>query len=214
MDETPAAEGQEPDAAMPEMGTDPAQEASPQVQDTGDQQDASAEAQALKDARAEAAKYRKRLRELEAQQQAAQEAELSETERQAKRLADMEQALNQQQAHTRQLALESAVAMRANALGIVDAEVAVALLDPDTLDFDESGRPDPQTLDAALKHLIKQKPYLKQPVAPSSPANPARTEPVGETDAQRRARLFGGGGGMFDPDAAKRMGGGVVTNER
>jgi hypothetical protein len=212
VNDTEVTEGQEPDAAMPVTGDTEAQEAIPQVQDTGDQQH-TIDPQALKDARAEAAKYRTRLRELEAQQQAAMEAELSESERQAKRLADMERTLEQQQQATRQLALEGAVAMRANALGIVDAEVAVALLDPASLDFDDTGRPDPENLDMALKRLIKAKPYLKTAQAPSSPANPARSEPVGETDAQRRARLFGGGGGMFDPVVAASLGGGVVNSE-
>jgi len=211
--DTEVTEGQEPDITQPEMGTDLAQDATPQVQDTGDQQEQSVDPQALKEARAEAAKYRKRLRDLEAQQQAAMEAELSESERQAKRLADMERELVQQQQATRSLALESAVAMRANALGIVDAEVAVALLDRDALEYDDTGRPNPESLDMALKRLIKAKPYLKTAQAPSSPANPARSEPVGETDQQRRARLYGGGGGIFDPVVAASLGGGVVTND-
>jgi hypothetical protein len=208
-------EGQAPEDHQPEMGTDElAQEATPKAQDAG-ADDQQALAQALKEARAEAAKYRTRLRDAEAAQQAAQDAELTESERQAKRLAELEQTLAEREQQTRSLALESAVAVRSNALGIVDAEVAVALLDPSGLDFDDAGRPDPEGLDQALKRLIKAKPYLKQPVAPASPANPARSEPVGETDAQRRARLFGGGGGMFDPGTAARLGGGVISdNER
>jgi hypothetical protein len=208
-------EGQAPEDHQPEMGTDDlAQEATPKAQDAG-ADDQQALAQALKEARAEAAKYRTRLRDAEAAQQAAQDAELTESERQAKRLAELEQTLAEREQQTRSLALESAVAVRSNALGIVDAEVAVALLDPSGLDFDDAGRPDPEGLDQALKRLIKAKPYLKQPVAPASPANPARSEPVGETDAQRRARLFGGGGGMFDPGTAARLGGGVISdNER
>lgn len=212
--DTEVDEGQAPEDTTPEMGTaDAGQEpapTAPEAEDT-DSIDALAAHKALKDARAEAAKYRKRLRDLEAQQQQAAEAEMSEAERMAKRLAELEQQVQEQQTQTRSLALESAVAVRANALGIVDAEAAIALLDRDLLDFDEQGRPDPEGVDQALKRLIKAKPYLKQPVAPSSPANPARTEPVGETDAQRRARLFGGGGGLFDTDAASRMGGGVIT---
>lgn len=213
--DTEVSEGQEPEATMPEMGTtDEGQvpSADGQEPEATDSSESLAAHKALKEARAEAAKYRKRLRDLEAQQQAAADAELSEQERNAKRLSEMEQQLAEQQTRTRSLALESAVAMRANALGIVDAEVAVALLDRDALDFDEFGRPDPEGLDLALKRLIKAKPYLRQPVAPASPANPARSEPVGETDAQRRARLYGGGVNVFDPDTAGRLGGGVVTN--
>jgi hypothetical protein len=215
--DTEQAEGAMPDASQPEMGTEQDTQgempSTTQVEMTGDTEDTKAIAEALKEARADAIKWRSRLREMEAQQQAAQDAELSESERQAKRLADMERALEQQQQHTRSLALESAVAMRANALGIVDAEVAVALLDRDALDYDDSGRPDADSLDMALKRLIKAKPYLKTAQAPSSPANPARSEPVGETDQQRRARLYGGGGGIFDPVVAASLGGGVVSND-
>lgn len=214
MSDTEVTEGQAPEDTQPQAGDiTEAQEATPSsVQDTEDSTPAAE--QALKQARSEAAKYRKRLRELEAQAEAAREAEMSETERLAKQLADAQQTLQERDAQTRSLALESAVAVRSNALGIVDAEVAVALLDREALDYDDSGRPDPESLDAALKRLIKSKPYLKQPVAPASPANPARSEPVGETDDQRRARLFGGGGGIFDPDTAARLGGGVITSTK
>lgn len=204
-------EGQVPDVAEPVTGTDVAQDATPTAQDAeGDHEKAFSD-KALKEARAEAAKYRKRLRELEAQQQQREEAELSEAERQAKRLVELEQAVAERDEQTRRLALESAVAMRSNALGIVDAEVAVKLLDPAALDFDDAGRPEPESLDQALRRLIKSKPYLKTQPPAASPANPARTEPLGETDEQRRARLFGGGGGMFDPSTAARLGGGVIN---
>jgi hypothetical protein len=96
-------------------------------------------------------------------------------------------------------------------MGIVDAEAAVKLLNTASLDFDEAGRPDSESLDQALKRLIKAKPYLKTQPPASSPANPARTEPAGETDSQRRSRLFGGGGGIFDADTARAMGGGVLN---
>lgn len=198
------------EVAEPVTGTDVAQDATPMAQ-AAEGEDRAFSDKALKEARAEAAKYRKRLRELEAKQQQREEAELSESERQAKRLAELEQAVLERDEQTRRLALESAVAMRSNALGIVDAEVAVKLLDPGSLDFDDAGRPDPESLDQALRSLIKSKPYLKTQPPAASPANPARSEPLGETDAQRRSRLFGGGGGMFDPSTAARLGGGVIN---
>jgi hypothetical protein len=204
-------EGQAPDVTEPMTGNDVAQDATPQAQDAAGTEDRAFSDKALKEARAEAAKYRKRLRELEAVQQRREEAELTESERQAKRLAELEQAVLERDEQTRRLALESAVAMRSNALGIVDAEVAVKLLDPGSLDFDEAGRPDSESLDQALRSLIKSKPYLKTQPPAASPANPARAEPLGETDEQRRSRLFGGGGGMFDPSTASRLGGGVIN---
>lgn len=213
METKDAAMGEMPDAAPPAMGTeqdDMGAMPDPQAEIAG-ADDTKALSEALKEARTDAIKWRTRLREMEAAAQAQKDAELSDAERQAKRIVDMEQQLAEQQAQTRSLALESAVAMRATALGIVDAEVAVKLLDSRSLDFDDLGRPDPESLDTALKRLIKSKPYLKTQPPAASPANPARSEPVGETDAQRRARLFGGGGGIFDPSMAQGLGGGVLN---
>lgn len=213
MDDQQVTEAPEADAPEPQEGTEvPAQEATPPAQDAADPTDDKALARA-KELRSENASLRRRLKALEETERKREEAEMSEGERQAKRLAELEATLAEQQQHTRSLALESAVAMRSNALGIVDAEVAVALLDKGTLEYDDLGRPDPESLDTALKRLIKAKPYLKTQPPAASPANPARTEPMGETDAQRRARLFGGGGGIFDPVVAQGLGGGVVNPE-
>jgi hypothetical protein len=211
-----SAEGLEPeDVQTPPAGDDSGQEPTPDAQDAQDDQDnqQALNEKALKDARSEAAKYRKRLRELEAAHQAREEAELSESEKQARRMQQLEQALEEREVTTRRLALESAVAVRSNSLGIVDAEVAVALLDSSSLEFDDAGRPDPESLDNALRRLLKAKPYLKTQPPASSPANPARGEPIGETDAQRRARLYGGNSGIFDAEKARRMGGGVVGSD-
>ena len=210
-------EGQAPEEAQtPPGGEAPGLEPTPDAQDAQDEKDnpqALNPDKALKEARSEAAKYRKRLRELEAVQQAREEAELSESEKQARRMQQLEQALEEREVTTRRLALESAVAVRSNSLGIVDAEVAVALLDEASLDYDDAGRPEPESLDNALRRLLKAKPYLKTQPPASSPANPARSEPMGETDAQRRSRLYGGNSGIFDTNSANRLGGGVIGSD-
>jgi hypothetical protein len=212
--DTEATEGVTPEVPEPEMGTqqDQGETPAPQAATAADD-DTQALSDALKAARAEAIKYRTRLREVEAEQQAKHDADLSDTERAIKRAAELEAQLEQQNQQTRRLALESAVALRSNAMGIVDAEAAVKLIDTAALDFDDYGRPDSESLDQALKRLIKSKPYLKTQPPAASPANPARTEPAGETDAQRRARLFGGGGGIFDVDTARSLGGGVLNSD-
>lgn len=211
METVEVTEALEAEAPEPQEGTEVlAQEAEPQALDVADQTDEKALARA-KELRSENASLRRRLKALEEADRRREEAEMTEQERLEKRAHELEAQLAERDQATRRLALESAVALRANALGIVDAEVAVALLDPAQLDFDESGRPDAESLDIALKRLIKAKPYLKTQPPAASPANPARTEPMGETDAQRRARLFGGGGGIFDPGTARSLGGGVLT---
>lgn len=209
------AEGVTPDATEPEMGTQQDEGVTPDqpTAENVEEPDKQALAGALKEARDDAIKWRARFREMEAAQKQREEAELTEAERQAKRLQELEAELAERDTTTRRLALESAVALRSNALGIVDAEVAVAMLDADALDYDADGRPVADSLDNALRRLIKQKPYLKVQQAAGSPANPARSEPLGETDDQKRARLFGGNAGIYEPDSARRLGGGVVTND-
>lgn len=210
MSDIEAAETPEVDAPEPQEGTEQAQEAAPQAQDVAAEGDDKALARA-KELRSENASLRRRLKALEESERKRDEADMSEQEKLARRTQELEAQLEQRNTEARRLALESAVAVRSNALGIVDAEVAVALLDTGSLDYDETGRPDSESLDLALKRLIKAKPYLKTQPPAASPANPARTEPAGETDAQRRARLFGGGGGIFDADTARSLGGGVLN---
>jgi hypothetical protein len=214
MDENVEPEAETVEAPEPVTGTNdetgetPAPEAA-----TANGDDVQAIENALKEARADAIKYRNRLRKLEAAQKERDEAELTEAERQTRRLQELEETLAERETTTRRLALESAVAMKANSLGIVDAEVAVAMLDTTAFDYDDDGRPDPEGLDNALRRLLKAKPYLRTQPAAGSPANPAKSEPLGETDDQRRARLFGGNSGVFDPNTARRMGGGVVNSD-
>jgi hypothetical protein len=208
-------EGVTPDVPEPATGTEQDQGETPIEPTAANAEDTDKQAlsQMLKDARDDAIKWRSRFREMEAAQKDRDEAELTEAERREKRMQELEAELAERNEVTRRLALESAVAVRANALGIVDAEVAVAMLDRDAIDYDADGRPDSESLDNALRRLLKTKPYLKMQQSAGSPANPAKSEPIGETDAQRRARLFGGSSGIYDPDAARRMGGGVVNTD-
>lgn len=64
---------------------------------------------------------------------------------------------------------------------------------------------------ADAQELLKQLPQVKnQPKV--SPTNPANGE-MPETDAQKRARLFGSQGNVFDTQKIKESGGGVVWNK-
>lgn len=125
------------------------------------------DAEYVRKLRAEAAEYRKRLRELE-----------------------REQAAYQRERQERTLKYETMLA--ASRLGIVDPEVAYKLLDLAGIEFDEDGTP--RNIEAALKELLKAKPYLAaQPAASSgSPTNPARTG-AGASDAFTAALYRGAG---------------------
>lgn len=150
------------------------------------------DAEYVRKLRAEAAEYRKRLRELEQKAQEQENAKLSETERLQKRLAELEreQAAYQRERQERTLKYETMLA--ASRLGIVDPDAAYRLLDVASIEFAEDGTP--RNIEAALKELLKAKPYLAaQPAAISgSPTNPARTG-AGANDAFTAALYRGAG---------------------
>lgn len=165
-------------------GAQPGQEPQNQQQ-TAEQFDA----EYVRKLRAEAAEYRKRLRELKQTVKQHEEAKLSESERLQKRLAELEreQAAYQRERQERTLKYETMLA--ASRLGIVDPDAAYRLLDVASIEFAEDGTP--KNLEAALFELVKAKPYL---VAQSSgsPTNPARTG-AGANDAFTAALYRGAG---------------------
>lgn len=125
--------------------------------------------------RAEAAEYRKRMRELEQKVQEHETAKLSETEKLQKRLAELEREQANYQRERQERTLKYETMLQASRLGIVDPEAAYRLLDLTKIEFDEDGTP--KNVEQALKELLKAKPYLvaQQSAAASSPTNPART---------------------------------------
>lgn len=148
------------------------------------------DAEYVRKLRAEAAEYRKRLRELEQKAQEQENAKLSETERLQKRLAELEreQAAYQRERQERTLKYETMLA--ASRLGIVDPDAAYKLLDLAGIEFDEDGTP--RNIEAALKELLKAKPYLVAQSSGGSPTNPARTG-AGANDAFTAALYRGAG---------------------
>lgn len=119
---------------------------------------AEAEPPIVRQLRAEAARYRARLRELEAKVRQSEEAQLSEQERLRKRLAELERRELEWQRERQETVLRYEVQLAASRLGIVDPEAAWRLLDLAELEFDEDGRP--RNLEQVLRALIKRKPYL------------------------------------------------------
>lgn len=204
----------------PQAGTDQSQADIPKAQAANGSDSPDTTADDAAKARAEAAKYRrqlrdteKRLAELEAADKARADADLSEAEKAARRATELEQELEQERAARRDSLLEAAVTAAAARLGFADARDAVALVSRTDLETTDDGRPDPQSVDSALKRLLTDRPHLRAGhTSGGSPTHSGRTDPPAETDQQRRARLFGGhhAGGMFDPAAAAKRGGGVV----
>jgi len=150
------------------------------------------DAEYVKQLRREAAEYRKKLRDLEQTVKQHEEAKLPESERLQKRLAELEREQANYQRERQERTLKYETMLAASKLGIVDPEAAYKLLDLTRIEFDEDGTP--RNIEAALKELLKAKPYLAaQPAASSgSPTNPARTG-AGASDAFTAALYKGAG---------------------
>lgn len=121
-------------------------------------------------AQSQAAQFRSELKALRETKRA--EADAAKTE--AQRITEMEAENASLKVALAMSRLESAVAVHAGRLNIIDAEAAVKLLDRSTLELDDEGNP--KNIEAALQALIKERPYL----APKAPTNVA---PSGGTNA-------------------------------
>lgn len=141
--------------------------------------------------RAEAADYRKRLRELEGKVRAEEEAKMTEQEKLQKRLAELERQSTEYQQTMQARTLEYEVKLHAARLGVVDPEAAYRLLDIREIEFGEDGKP--ANIEKALRALIAAKPYLAGGGGQVSPTNPAQGKIGGQqvfTTAQLKDPKF------------------------
>lgn len=179
----------------------------------------------VRELRAEAAKHRKELRATQAQlaefqkTQEAAEAKKLEEQGEWQKLAEQEVA--------RRAELEQELAAREQMLNdekrarlAISAATTLGAIDPSDANFEAAvsgidiSEPDAQAkIEQALEALKASRPYLFQGHRPSLASfNPSGQEQVaqGETDAERRARLYGGGLRIFDTRRAEESGGGAV----
>lgn len=164
MGQVPGAGGQEPQTDQ--------QVSAPVGAQTGQESEQERfDAEYVRKLRAEAAEYRRKLRELEQTVRQHEEAKLSETERLQKRLAELEREQAQWQRERQERTLRYETMLAASKLGIVDPDVAYRLLDMTALEFDEDGRP--TNLEQALRELLRTRPYLAGAASTVSPTNPA-----------------------------------------
>jgi septal ring factor EnvC (AmiA/AmiB activator) len=147
---------------------------------------------ALKEANKEAAERRKRLETFEREQAEQEQDKLSETEKLTKALQDAQGKL---QAYERQ-ALQRQAAEKVG----LPASLGIRL-QGETLEELVS---DAQSLMDAMP---------KQPKPTIAATNPGQAS-QGETDDQRRARIYGSGVNIFDPNFARQSGGGVFINKK
>ena len=170
---------------------------------------------ALSKVNRESAQRRKKLDEFETREREREEAELSEMERLQKQIDLLNTEKEQAQKSAQEILLKSTVISQAAALNFNDPEDAFALVDKSQFEI-ENGKI--SGVKEALEELAKSKPYMLQttrkPVG--TVTNPGdNITGKGETDAQRRARLYGlSNGAWMTPDGAKQHGGGVIDIEK
>jgi hypothetical protein len=222
LSETSTVEGQAPETDTGQAPTTPDGQAPEGTRDDQSQSMSPEEAQKL---RREAAERRVQLRqaekereELRSRLEALEEQGKTEEQRKADAAAKAEQRAQDAEQRAREAELRSAVALRAPSMEIVDAKAALRLMDQSAVSFGKDGSVDQESIDAALSKLLDDFPFLKaQAPRPGAgaPPNPGRGDgdPPGETDAQKRARLFGGAPPAWaSPSGATAQGGGVVWN--
>jgi hypothetical protein len=174
-------------------------------------QAASAEAESIsleeaKKLRQEAASLRRRTKELEAAEEQRQQASLSEQDKLKQQAAKLEAERNELVTSLRAERAKLAIAREAAKVG-ANPDLIAKLV---TVEYDDAGQP--VGVDKAVAALIKEHPYLVQSGTGAALGNGQRQsqQQQAETAEQRRARVYGAGGQVFDPNAARARGGGVV----
>lgn len=152
-------------ASQPPAGTSPTQADGEQAEQATSQPESISLDEAKK-LRSEAASLRRRLNELEAKDKAAEEAKLSESEKTAKRLAELERDLAERDRQIQEQTVRTAAVTAAAKLGFANPDVAFRLLDFAAIEFDEAGHP--RNVDALLGSLAKAEPYLVRQAAVGS----------------------------------------------
>jgi len=136
------------------------------------------------------------------------ESQLSETEKLQKKLAEIEEAREKAERTAQETLMRSAIIAEAARLNFNDPDDAYALVDRGLLTIEDG---EVKGVKEAVTALAEQRKYLiksgSKPLAAFEPTGEGG--PVKETDAQRRARIYGGGGDIFDATIAERLGGGV-----
>ena len=177
----------QPDEAPEAAVTAEAVDSSEQREGEVPESEASPQDPRVQKANREAASLRQRLRATEAKLKAREEAEMSEIERQAARVQALEAELSESKSRAREASLRASVVDACRPLNIVDPEAALALLDRDSIDFDEDlGKW--TGVEQALSALAESKPYLvEKNSAGGHPTNPARTRGPNFTIEQIRS---------------------------
>jgi multidrug efflux pump subunit AcrB len=156
---------------------------------------------ALKDANREAADRRKKLEAFEQAEKQRKDAELSEMERLQKQLDELKAERDRAAAELKQRQIDDTKRAIAAKLGLPEA-LALRIQGDD----EEAMEADAKAMLAALP----KQPAQPRPNPTVNPTNPGGAQ-GGETDAQKRERIFGSPNrDFFKPESAQQRGGGVI----
>lgn len=138
------------------------------------------EAQAiLSKANAEAEKFRKDLAAAKKKLDAYEAANLSETEKTAKRLKELEEQVQTKDRELMAVRTQATVGTVAARLNFVNPNLAHRLIDPSAITYDESGKA--LNVEALLKDLVKSDPYLVSRRSSDAGAGTGQTNNGGQT---------------------------------
>lgn len=131
-----------------------------------------------------------RARAAEERAKAYEEKDLPEAERTKRRLSELEDENQRLAAELVNRDVAAEVAKAAAKIGVIDTDVVMVLLrEEDSIDFDAKGKP--INVEAAIKDLIKQKPYLARQSSAGADAGagtrPGTSPGLSMNDAIRRA---------------------------
>jgi PAB1-binding protein PBP1 len=141
-------------------------------------------------------KYKKMTRDMERiqeEERKRKEAEMTDVEKFKQRAAELEAELNKQRTETMRMKIASKYQL---------PDAIAARLQGDT----------EEEMDADAKSLAELLP--KQKKTPDLPANDIGDGKKGETDAQKRARIYSKGDDLFNPETIREKGGGVFFNQK
>lgn len=131
-----------------------------------------------------------RARAAEERIKAIEEKDLPAAEKAARRLAELEEENKRLAGELVMRDVAAEVAKAAAKIGVIDTDVVMVLLrENDSIDFDADGKP--INVEAAIKDLVKQKPYLARPAGAGADAGAGTragaTPGLGMNDIIRRA---------------------------
>lgn len=179
--------GESPPAPAAPSVTPPAEPAPP-TPPTGDEHDparARALIEKLRPFETEAKRLARELADAQARLKAIDDATLSETEKQAAKIAALEKSLADAQTAHREALIRTAIEREAHAQGAVKADVVYRLVDRAAIELDAAG--EVKGAEKAVKALLEAEPYLKattetRPGVPATPRANGNTTPAQKAD--------------------------------